>query len=88
MNVGKIIFYAAFIISAIIIVCSYMRSERPVRTALSGMLSGGAALLAVHFGGGSIGLYIPLNFFTAALSLTLGAPAVIIMTLADKFGII
>lgn len=88
MNTGKIIFYAAFLIAAVIMICSYMRSEKPARTAFTGMASGAAALLAAHFGGGYIGLYLPLNFFTAVISLVLGVPGVLIMTLAEKFGVI
>lgn len=85
MNTGKIIFYVIFAIAAIIMLCSYMRSEKPAKTAFGGMVSGIAALLAVHFGGGYIGLYLPLNFFTTVVALILGAPAVIIMTLIEKF---
>lgn len=88
MNTGKVIFYAAFLLAAIIMICSYMRSEKPVRTAFSGMTSGAAALLAVHFAGGYIGLYLPLNFFTAVISLVLGVPGVLIMALAERFGAI
>ncbi len=85
MSVGKIVFYAAFLISAIIVLTYYMRSERPARTAFKGMLSGVIALLAAYFGGGYIGLYLPVNFFTTVTALILGAPAVIIMALAERF---
>ena len=88
MNVGKIVFYAAFIICAIAVICFYMRSEKPARTAFKGMVSGALSLAAVHFWGESAGLYLPLNFFTSAVSLILGPPSVIIMALAERFGII
>lgn len=85
MNIGKIIFYVLTVVAVIIMICSYMRSEKPVRTAFCGMSSGAIALGLVHFFGGYIGLYLPLNFFTAIVSLILGAPAVLIMTLIEKF---
>ncbi len=88
MNVGKIVFYVILGVCAIAVLCYYMRSGKPARTAFKGMLSGAVSLAAVHFFGGGAGFYIPLNFFTAAVSLLLGAPSVIIMALAEKFGVI
>ena len=85
---GKIIFYLLFSFCIIAILFNYMKSKKPVPSALKGMLSGGLSLIAVHFFGGYAGFYLPLNFFTAAISLILGIPGVIIMTLAEKSGII
>lgn len=85
MNVGEIIFYVITAAAAVIMICSYMRSEKPVRTAFSGMASGAVSLAAVHFLGGYVGIYLPLNFFTTVVSLILGAPAVIIMSLIKTF---
>ena len=42
-----------------------------------GMLTGAAALWAANFFGAEIGLAIPINGFTAFVSLTLGAPGVL-----------
>ena len=98
MNVGEVIFYVITAAAAVIMICSYMRSEKPVRTAFSGMASGAdilifnirhklgaVSLAAVHFLGGYVGIYLPLNFFTTVVSLILGAPAVIIMSLIKTF---
>lgn len=85
MNVGEVIFYVITAAAAVIMICSYMCSEKPVRTAFSGMASGAVSLAAVHFLGGYVGIYLPLNFFTTVVSLILGAPAVIIMSLIKTF---
>lgn len=85
---GKIIFYLLFIFCLTAMLLNYIKSRKPVLSALKGMLSGGLSLAAVHFFGGYAGLYLPLNFFTAAVSLILGIPGVLIMTLAERSGII
>jgi pro-sigmaK processing inhibitor BofA len=82
---GKALFYVVFALSAAIMLIYCMKSERSAAAAFKGMISGGGLLLAVHFLGGYIGLYLPLNFFTAAVSLILGMPGVMIITLAEKF---
>lgn len=85
MSTGKAVFYILTAAAAIIMLCCYLRSKHPVRTAFLGMSSGAAALLAAHFFGGAAGLYLPLNIFTAAVSLILGAPGVLILALINKF---
>ena len=75
----EIIFYAAMIICAAAMLIHYMRSEKPVRTALAGMLSGTAALIALNYFGGNVIPALPLNGFTAFIALTLGAPGVAAM---------
>lgn len=73
---AEIIIYAVMAISAVAMLIYYLRSEKPVRTAVFGMISGAAALLLVnHFGGGMIPC-VPLNGFTAFIALTLGIPGV------------
>lgn len=88
MRIGTTVFYVLFVVCSAAVLCYYLRSEKPARTSLKGMLSGAVSLLAVHFWGGGAGLYLPLNLFTTAVSLILGAPSVIIMVLAEKFGLI
>ncbi len=78
-------FYIIAAAAAAIMLFYYMKKGKPVASALKGMASGGISLLVVHFFGGYLGFYLPLNFFTAFVSLVLGAPAVIIMTLIEKF---
>lgn len=79
LDLPKIIFYSAMMLFAVIMLIHYMRSEKPVKTALTGMISGTAALIALNFFGESIGLALPLNGFTAFIALTLGAPGVAAM---------
>lgn len=79
LTLPQVIVYGAMAITAVIMLIYYMRSEKPVRSALLGMLSGAAALLIVnHFGGGALPM-LPLNGFTAFIALTLGIPGVAAM---------
>lgn len=79
LSFPEMIFYAAMVIFAVAMLIHYMRSEKPVRAALAGMLSGTAALVALNFLGGSVVPALPLNGFTAFIALTLGAPGVAAM---------
>ncbi|MDE7289510.1 MAG: pro-sigmaK processing inhibitor BofA family protein [Oscillospiraceae bacterium] len=79
LDLAEIIFYGAAVVSAIAVLIYYMRSGKPVRNALLGMLSGTLALAAVHFYGGNIGLALPLNGLTAFVALVFGAPGVAAM---------
>lgn len=79
LGLPETIFYGAMAIFAVAMLIHYMRSEKPVKTALAGMLSGTAALVALHFFGGSVLPALPLNGFTAFIALTLGAPGVAAM---------
>ena len=83
---GRIIFYIAVIVSAIVMAAHYLKSGKPVKTAFLGMSSGAAFLILLHFFGGYVGFSVPLNFFTAVLSLVLGIPGVIIVALMGYFG--
>ena len=75
----KIIFFGAMFIFAAAMLIHYMKSEKPVRTALAGMLTGTASLIVLHYFGGGILPSLPLNGFTAFIALTLGAPGVAAM---------
>lgn len=85
-EIGKIIFYIATVVSAIVMTVHYLKSGKPAKTAFLGMSSGAAFLTLLHFFGGYVGFSVPLNFFTAVLSLTLGIPGVIIVALMGHFG--
>ena len=85
LPLAEIIFYAAGAVCAIAVLVYCMRTAKPVRTALLGMLSGTAALMAVHFFGDKIGLALPLNGVTVFVSLVLGAPGVAAMCLIKHF---
>ena len=75
----EVIFGGAMIIFAVAMLVHYMNSEKPVRTALAGMLTGTASLLVLHYFGGGILPALPLNGFTAFIALTLGVPGVAAM---------
>ena len=83
LDLAEIIFYGAAIVFAIAALIYYMRSGKPVRNALLGMLSGTLALTAVHFFGGKIGLALPLNGLTAFIALVFGAPGVVFMCIIE-----
>lgn len=85
MNIGKLIFYAICIISAVIMLIYYLRSERPAHSAVLGMGSGAVFLLLLHFFGDYVGFSVPLNFFTGFVSLILGIPGVMILALLIRF---
>lgn len=85
MAVAELIFYAAAAVWAIVMLVFYMKSDKPVKNALIGMLSGAAALLAVHFWGESVGIALPLNGFTVFAALCLGVPGVAAMCVIGFF---
>ncbi len=83
LSLAEIIFYGAAAVSAAAALIYYMRSGKPVRNALLGMLSGTLALAAAHFFGGKIGLALPLNGLTAFVALVFGAPGVALMCIIE-----
>lgn len=83
LDLAEIIFYGTAIVSAIAVLAYYMKSEKPVRNALLGMLSGTLALTAVHFFGDRIGLALPLNGLTSFVALVFGAPGVVFMCIIE-----
>ena len=81
LTLPELIFYAAGAVCAISVLVYCMKTEKPFRTALLGILSGAAALIAVHIFGSRIGLALPLNGVTVFTALTLGIPGVAAMCL-------
>ena len=79
LSMPEIIFFGAMFVFAAAMLIHYMKSEKPVRTALAGMLTGPASLLVLHYFGGGILPSLPLNGFTAFIALTLGVPGVAAM---------
>lgn len=77
------VYIAAIVILGFLIFCR--RTEEPEKTALTGFLTGGAALLAAYFAGGYFGIIIPVNLFTAALALCGGAPFVLFLVIYSIF---
>ena len=76
---AELIFYGAFALAALVMLIYYMRREKPVRSAVLGMVSGAAALLAVHYL--EFLPTLPLNGFTAFAALVLGVPGVALMAI-------
>ena len=83
LPLAEVIFYAAGAVCAIAVLICCMKTSKPVRTALLGMLSGAAALMAVHFLGDKTGLALSINGVTVFISLVLGAPGVAAMCLIN-----
>lgn len=83
LTAAELIFYGAFGTAAAVMLIHYLRAEKPFRTALRSMASGGAGLVLLHFFGGKIGLALPLNFFTAFVSLVLGLPGAAAMAVIE-----
>ena len=69
-----------WLLAALWMLRCYLNRKHPLRSALFGMLSGAAALAAMHLYGGRIGAELPLNCFTAGVSLLLGVPGVTLLT--------
>jgi len=85
MQTGTIVFWGILAVAGIAMLIHYIRAEKPVKTAVKGMLSGAVALTAVHFWGHYIGLAIEINLFNVLISLIFGTPGVIAVSLIDKF---
>ncbi|MCL2054661.1 MAG: pro-sigmaK processing inhibitor BofA family protein [Oscillospiraceae bacterium] len=79
LTLSELIFYSCLLLIFIMMPLFYIKSKKPLRSALTGAFSGLAGLFAAHFFGHYIGLYISLNLFTAVVSFVLGIPAVIAM---------
>ncbi|MCM1024176.1 MAG: pro-sigmaK processing inhibitor BofA family protein [Prevotella sp.] len=71
---AKLVFYGALALAGIIMLIHFMRSGKPFAAAFKSMASGGLGLVLLHFFGDGLGLALPLNLFTAFVSLTLGLP--------------
>lgn len=80
---AELIFYGALALAGIVMLIHFMRSGKPVITAFKGMASGGLGLVLLHFFGEHIGLALPLNLFTAFISLTLGLPGTAAMAVIE-----
>ena len=77
------IFWAVWIILGVIMLVFYGKTKRPVKNAAIGMTLGGVGLLGVHFLGGYFGLTLSLNLFNTMVSLILGIPGVVLLTVGN-----
>lgn len=80
---AELIFYGALALAGVVMLIHFMRSGKPFATALKSMISGGLGLVLLHFFGGQFGLALPLNLFTAFVSLTLGLPGTAAMAVIE-----
>lgn len=80
---AELIFYGTFTLAGVIMLIHFMRSGKPFAAAFKSMASGGLGLVLLHFFGDSLGLALPLNLFTAFVSLTLGLPGTAAMAVIE-----
>ena len=85
MNVGKIMIVMLLVVSGGIMLWYYFHTEKPAASAFKAMVSGAAALLAVHYFGYYAGVEMPVNLFTTLTALVLGIPGVIAAAITIKF---
>ncbi|MCH5192873.1 MAG: pro-sigmaK processing inhibitor BofA family protein [Oscillospiraceae bacterium] len=85
LPLAELIFYGTGAVCAVAVLLYCLKTDKPLRTALLGMLSGAVALTAVHFLGDRFGLALPLNGVTVFVSLVLGAPGVAAMCILKYF---
>ncbi len=71
---NDMIYKGIWCVIGIIMIIYYARRKHTVRSALAGMLTGGAALILLHYFGDSLGYAPPVNLFNTAVSLVLGVP--------------
>lgn len=83
IGIAKLIFYGVGVVFALSALAYFMKTDKPVKSAVIGMLSGVFALTAVHFFGGGIGLALPLNGLTVFVALVFGAPGVAAMCVIE-----
>ena len=70
------IFKFIWIVAGLIMLRVYAKRKGTVKSAFVGMLSGGAALILLHYYGSYIGFSPPVNLFNTVVSLVLGIPGV------------
>lgn len=80
MFVETVALFAA-LVSLFGTVAAALKAQHPIRRALSGAVSGAAALGAVNLMAGFTGVSIALNYATAFVAVVLGAPGVVTMLL-------
>lgn len=71
---NDIIYKVIWAALGIIMIIYYARRKHTVRSAVTGMLSGAAALILLHYFGDNLGYAPPVNLFNTAVSLVLGIP--------------
>lgn len=75
----KTIFIVITVISGLAMLLYYLKSNRPTKSAVKGMLSGGIALVLVSIFGTAYGVSLSLSLFNTATALILGVPGVLLL---------
>jgi len=83
MTLPQLLLYGALGIASVVMLIHCLRSEKPFKTAFRSMAGGGISLVLLHFFGSSLGLALPLNLFTAFVSLILGLPGTASMAVIE-----
>lgn len=77
---NEMIYKGIWVVLGLVMIIYYAKRKHTVRSAFSGMLSGAAALILLHYFGDNLGYAPPVNLFNTGVSLVLGIPgAVLIM---------
>lgn len=82
---NDIIFKGIWILTGIIMLRYYAKRKHTIKSAFFGMLSGGTALILMHYFGSHVGFSPSLNLFNTMVSLVLGIPGVILITAVNMF---
>lgn len=82
MNTQQI-FYIVCGVVAVIMIIYYIRRKRRLLSAFFGVFSGIAALFAVNYFGGAMGVDLPLNLFNLCGSAILGIPFVALLIIIN-----
>jgi inhibitor of the pro-sigma K processing machinery len=77
------VFYAVIAVAALVVLVSFVRSGRFLRSFAGSAVQGVASLLAVHVAGSLTGVVIPINPYTLGTAAVLGLPGTISMVLVD-----
>ena len=77
------IFKIIWIVIGIIMLRIYAKRKSTIKSVLFGMVSGGTALISLHYFGGYIGFSPPLNLFNTMVSLLLGIPGVALILISN-----
>lgn len=76
-------FIALLLVCALVIVISYFKSGRLIRSLFLSAFYGLASLFAVNFIGGFTGLHLSVNLFSLLISCVSGMPGVIFLVVTD-----
>lgn len=76
-------FIALLLVCALVIVISYFKSGKLIRSLFLSVFYGLSSLFAVNFIGGFTGLHLSVNVFSLLISCVSGMPGVIFLVVTD-----